>query len=140
MKIEKKELDEQTEELIEEEFSKYEKLHNVSCNYTPYSFVAYEDENVMGVITGYTCYEEIYIDDVIVIDKYRGNDIGSKLVKEVEDYFKGKGFNNINLCTSEFQAPKFYEKCGYQLEFIRKNNKNPKLDKYFYVKFFNEQK
>ena len=31
-------------------------------------------------------------------------------------------------------APGFYEKMGYKLEFIRKNSKNPKLNKYFYVK------
>ena len=97
-----------------------------------------ENGNVLGMITGYTSYEEVYIDDLIVVDRYRGNDIGTKLVRAVEEYFNGKGFNNINLCTNGFQAPKFYEKCGYQLEFVRKNNKNPKLDKYFYVKFMNE--
>ena len=36
--------------------------------------------------------------------------------------------------TYEFQAPKFYEKIGYKLEYIRKNNKNSKLNKYFYSK------
>lgn len=138
MEIKKTELNEEMEELMEEEFSKEEKKHNVCCNYEPYSFVASENENILGMITGYTSYEEVYIDDIIVVDKYRGNDIGTKLVKTVEEYFNEKGFNNINLCTNGFQAPKFYEKCGYQLEFVRKNNKNPKLDKYFYVKFFNE--
>ena len=66
--------------------------------------------------------------------------IGLLLIKLALNSYYNKEFNNINLCTNGFQAPKFYEKCGYQLEFIRKNNKNPKLDKYFYVKFFNEQK
>lgn len=136
MLIEEKELSEQLEELMEEEFTKEEKKYNVCCNYTPYSFVASENGDVLGIITGYTSYEEVYIDDLIVIDKYRGNDIGTKLVKKVENYFKGKGFNNINLCTNGFQAPKFYEKCGYQLEFVRRNKNNPKLDKYFYVKFY----
>jgi len=56
----------------------------------------------------------------------------------VEEYFKDDGFNNINLCTNEFQAPKFYKKCGYKLEFIRKNERNSKLNKYFYVKFLNK--
>ena len=135
MQIEEKELDEELEELMEEEFNKEEQKHNVFCNYTPYSFVASENGNTLGIITGYTSYEEVYIDDLIVIDKYRGNDIGTKLVKKVEEHFNGKGFNNINLCTNGFQAPKFYEKCGYNLEFVRKNINNPKLDKYFYVKF-----
>ena len=54
----------------------------------------------------------------------------------MEDKFENEGYNNINLSTSEFQAPTFYEKCGYKLEFVRKNKINPKLTKYFFVKFF----
>jgi ribosomal protein S18 acetylase RimI-like enzyme len=136
MKIEKTKLTEELEDLMEEEYAKEERKHNVFCNYTPFCFVASEDNNTLGIIAGYTAYEEVYIDDLIVIDKYRGRDIGTKLVTQVEDFYRGKGFNNINLCTNGFQAPKFYEKCGYQLEFIRKNKNNPKLDKYFYVKFY----
>ena len=136
MKIEKTKLTDELEELMEEEYAKEEKKHNVFCNYNPFCFVAREDSNVMGIIVGYTSYEEVYIDDLIVVDKYRGRDIGTKLVTEVENFYRGKGFNNINLCTNGFQAPKFYEKCGYQLEFVRRNKNNPKLDKYFYVKFY----
>ena len=50
--------------------------------------------------------------------------------------YENKGFNNINLVTSEFQAPDFYIKNGYELEYIRKNKHNPKLTKYFFVRFF----
>ena len=100
------------QELMEEEYAKEEKKHNVFCNYNPFCFVAREDSNVMGIIVGYTSYEEVYIDDLIVVGKYRGRDIGTKLVTEVENFYSGKGFNNINLCTNGFQAPKFYEKCA----------------------------
>ena len=55
-------------------------------------------------------------------------------MKKVEELFKNEDFDNYNLTTYEFQAPKFYEKMGYKLEYIRKNNKNPKLNKYFYSK------
>ena len=57
------------------------------------------------------------------------------LVKAVEDYHKDKNFENINLTTYGFQAPEFYKKCGYEIEFIRKNKDNSKLDKYFFVKY-----
>lgn len=30
-------------------------------------------------------------------------------MRAVEEYYQDAGFNNINLCTNEFQAPKFYE-------------------------------
>ena len=49
----------------------------------------------------------------------------------MKKFFKDKGFNNINLVTNEFQAPKFYESCGFDLEFVRENKKNLKLTKYF---------
>ena len=55
---------------------------------------------------------------------------------KVEDYYKDSGFNNMNTMTNEFQAPQFYEKCGFELEFVRKNKDNPKLNKYYYVKYF----
>ena len=70
------------------------------------------------------------------MENHRGKDIGTKLMKAVEEYYKDSGFNNMNLCTSEFQAPQFYEKYGFELEFVRKNKDNPKLNKYFYVKYF----
>lgn len=72
------------------------------------------------------------------MEKHRGKNVGIQLINAVEEYYKDYGFNNMNLCTSEFQAPKFYEKAGFKLEFIRKNKKNPKLNKYFYVKIFDK--
>ena len=68
-------------------------------------------------------------------EEYRNKHIGSKLVEEVEKYFENKGFENINLTTYEFQAPEFYKKCGFEVEFIRENKQNKKLNKYFLVKY-----
>lgn len=48
-------------------------------------------------------------------------DMEKKLLNTLEAKFGGKGFNNINFVTSQFQAPEFYKKCGYMLEFTRKN-------------------
>ena len=70
------------------------------------------------------------------IEEYRNQNIGSKLIKTVENYFKNKGFENINLTTYGFQAPEFYKKCGFKIEFIRENKENSKLNKYFLVKYF----
>lgn len=140
MIIEKVEANEKLEQIIEEGFEKYEAKYRVACNYTPFYFVAKENDEIVGVITGFICFLEIYIDDLIVMENYRGKNIGTQLIKIVEEYYKNYGLNNINLCTYEFQAPKFYEKLGFQLEFIRKNKDNPKLNKYYYVKFFDENK
>lgn len=116
--------DDELYKMIDEEF-----------NYKPFTFIAKEDNKIIGIITGHSYYKEVHIADLIVLEEYRGKKIGSQLVKVVEEYYKGKEYNNINLTTYEFQAPKFYEKCGFEIEFIRKDRENPKLSKYFLVKY-----
>lgn len=131
-----KKLDKTIEKIIDDEFEKQAQQNNVNCNYTPFNFVAYEKHELVGALTGYTCYDEVYIEELIVLEQHRCKGIGMKLMKQVEDYYKDKGFNNINLVTNAFQAPEFYKKCGFELEFVRKNKENPKLTKYFFVKYF----
>ncbi len=120
----------------ESEHIKYESKNGVTCAYTPFYLTATEEGKVCGIISGYTCYSEVYIDDIVVFSNYRNKGIGMKLIKTVEEHFKHSGLNNINLVTSHFQAPQFYEKCGFTLEHVRENKQNPLLSKYFYVKFF----
>ena len=81
-------------------------------------------------------YKIIDIGDLIIFEEYRNKHIGTQLVNTVENHYKNKGFENINLTTYAFQAPEFYKKCGFEVEFIRENKENPKLTKYFLVKYF----
>ena len=129
-------LDEKYYKIIDTEFNKYANKNEIVCNYKPFSFVAMEDNKVIGIITGNTYYKEIHISDLIVLEEYRNKKVGTKLVKAVEDFYKDKGFENINLTTYDFQAPEFYKKCGFKVEFIRENKENSKLNKYFLVKYF----
>ncbi len=122
---------------IEYESRKYEFQNGILCNFVPFSFCAKENNEIVGAITGYTCYQEIYIDELIVKESKRFKSIGTQLLNTVEKYYENSGFVNINLCTNEFQSPKFYEKLGFELEFVRKNPFNSKLNKYFYVKYYN---
>lgn len=133
----KENLEEKFFKVIDDEFNKYALRNEVVCDYTPFYFVAKEDGKVLGFITGHTYYKEVHIGDLIVFEEYRHKHIGTQLVKNVEESFKGKGFENINLSTYGFQAPEFYKKCGFEVEFVRKNKIESKLDKYFLVKYFN---
>lgn len=121
---------------IDNEFDKYAIKNGVTCNYRSFHFVATEDDKVIGIITGHTYYQEVHISNLIVLEEYRNKHLGTKLVNIVEEYYKDKGFENINLTTYCFQAPEFYKKCGFQVEFIQKNRNNPKLTKYFLVKYY----
>ena len=135
MTIEKMESNDLIETFIEAEQVKYEEQNGISCNYTPFCFVAKSDDTIVGAISGATFFAEIYIDELVVKEAYRGKGIGTELIDTVLEYYMDYGFNNINCCTNEFQAPGFYEKCGFELEFVRKNKANPKLSKYFYIKY-----
>ena len=129
-------LDKKFYKLIGTEFDKFAIKNGINCNYIPFAFVAKEDNKVVGIITGHSYYKEFHISDLIILEEYRNKHIGTKLVETVKNHYKNKGFDNINLTTYEFQAPEFYKKCGFEIEFIRENIKNPKLSKYFLVKYF----
>ena len=129
-------LEEEFYSMIDNEFNKFATKNGVTCNYRSFAFVAKEDNKIVGIITGNSYYKEVHISDLIILEEYRNKQIGSKLVETVESHYKDKGFENINLTTYGFQAPEFYKKCGFKVEFVRENKKNPKLKKYFLVKYF----
>lgn len=132
----KNDLEESFSDFIGIEFEQFAQKNGVDCNYEPFYFIAKEDNKTMGILTGHSYYKEVYIENLMILEEYRHKHIGSKLIKAVENHFQDKGFDNMNLTTYAFQAPSFYEKCGFQIEFIRKNKENPKLDKYYFAKYF----
>ena len=127
------EVDDKIGGFINVEFSQYGIQNEVELNYEEFCFVAEDEGKIQGVITGRAYYNEVHIGDLIVSSDCRKSGIGSKLVRAVEDAYKGKGYDKITLTTFGFQAPEFYKKLGYELEFVRED-KNPKLSKYFLAK------
>ena len=123
---------------MEEDLINYEGNCGVDVNYKTLSLTLSNDQEVVGILNAYTVYSEVYIEDMWVHSTYRGKGYGKQLITQLEKHFKNKGFNNINLVTSAFQAPEFYTKCGFELEFTRENLHNPKLTKFFFVKFFDD--
>lgn len=129
-------LPEDIETLMHNDLVAYEKDHGIICSYKRFSLVLKENDDVIGVLNAFTAFSEVYIDDIWVHSSFRGNGYGRRLIDALENQFEGKGYNNMNLVTSAFQAPEFYKKCGFQIEFVRENKYNPKLTKTFFVKFF----
>ena len=128
MKIEYKDcLDKKVESLLDHEFEKYANQNNIICNYKTFSFIAKENNEIVGVLTGSSVYDEVHIEMLLVMEKYRNKNVGTLLIRDAENYFREKNFNYISLVTCGFQAPQFYEKCGYKLEFKRENKENDKL-------------
>ena len=121
-------------EWIDREFDAFAEQHGVTCRYTPFALAARRDGAVVGVVKGHSYYREVHVGELIVAEGYRGLGIGTRLLAAVEALFKGKGFDNVNLTTYRFQAPEFYEKCGFTPEYVRENPACPALAKYFFVK------
>ena len=132
-------LPENMEEKMRKDLVAYETSNGVDLNYQKFSFtLVTKSGEAFGVLNAYTVFAEVYIDDLWVDVSSRGRGYGRKLMRALEDKFRNRGFNNINLVTSAFQAPGFYEKCGYEAEFARENVHNPKLSKTFFTKYFED--
>ena len=119
---------------INKEFTEFAELNGVPLNFDEFCFVEEDDDGtIIGAITGRAYYNEVHIGDLIIDQKCRRSGIGSRLVKAVEEYYKDKGYEVITLTTFGFQAPEFYKKLGYKIEFVRECS-NTKLNKYFFSK------
>lgn len=130
-------LSDSIEKIMSEDFKKYESSNGVDVNYKKFTLVLTNKVgDLVGVLNAYTAFSEVYVEDMWVHTVHRGKGHGKKLLQELENHFEGQGFNNINLVTSAFNAPEFYKKCGFSVEFVRNNKVNPKLTKTFFVKYF----
>ncbi len=75
-----------------------------------------KEGNVIGGCIGEIyAWGVLYVDILWVDEKYRGKDIGSNLIKAVEDVGREKGCYLCFLGTMDIQARPFYEKNGYKL-------------------------
>ena len=127
------------EEKMRRDLVKYETSQGVDVNYKRFSLILRDEkEGAIAVLHAYTAFAEIHVDDLWVDTAHRGQGYGKKLLQALEEHFKGQGFNNINLITSAAHAPEFYKKCGFTVEFVRENKKNPLLSKTCFIKYFNE--
>lgn len=128
------EVDETIGGFIHDGFTRYGEQNEVVLNYDEFCFVAENGEGeIIGAITGRAYYNEVYIGDLIVDEGHRRNGLGRRLVGAVEEAYRDKGYDVVTLTTFGFQAPEFYKKLGFAVEFIR-GHKDPKLNKYFLKK------
>ena len=96
--------------ILEVQFSNFAKENNIDVNYEKFVFVAKGNNKIIGVAQGFSSYNEAIITDFIILNKYRLNNYGKTLLYYIEEFYRKKRFDNINLTTYRFQAPGFYEK------------------------------
>ena len=88
---------------------------------TPFAFSYFDEEdNFIAGIEGYDIYGGLYIDLLFVANKFRRNKYGSQLVNKAVELAIKRKCNFIYLSTMDFEAKPFYEKLGFEVEYIRK--------------------
>ena len=126
-------------ELVAQVFALDAVKNGLVNDYRSFCFGAYEGDTLVGLVCGNTLFDEVHIADLVVVKEHRGKGVGLQLVRTVEKQFSSRGFRCITLTTLGYQAPKFYEKLGYTLEFVRRHGSDDRLDKYFYCKRLKER-
>jgi len=78
-----------------------------------------DDKNMIGGVCVTIFLNRMFIDQVIVVDKYRKQGYGAFMLKEIEDFARQKGVEISSVGSYAFQAPEFYKKQGYDLIYTR---------------------
>jgi len=90
-------------------------------------YLAIENDKAIGLIMGniikyddndhldYTCPKAGEIRELIVSNKARGNNIGTKLIETLEEYFKSVGCKwiHVDVFSYNVRGKNFYQKFGY---------------------------
>lgn len=55
-----------------------------------FCLVAWENDKIIGVLTGHTYYNEVHISGFIIIKEYRRKRIGIRMLAAVEEQYKNR--------------------------------------------------
>jgi len=95
-------------------------LFNVAATgdsyYSPLAIFLKDDRGaVLGGALGHVWGGWLDLESLWVIEPFRGQGYGGKLLKAAEDEARAQGCHGVFLTTFSFQAKPFYEKCGYEV-------------------------
>lgn len=79
------------------------------------NFLAFDNGKLIGGAIGYIEYNWYFLDLLYIDEEYRGQSIGTKLIKEIERFSKNEDLTGVRMETWNFQAKGFYEKNGYNV-------------------------
>lgn len=126
--------DKQRYKIIEsyESIEKYDRISNdrikifneenaIDENFEEKMFVALDGDTFVGGIVIEIYKDSIYTDLLSVNSEYRGNNVGSNLMKIVDDIARSRNIDYLDVGTTEFQAKPFYEKKGYKVVLTKEN-------------------
>ena len=95
----------------------------------PFAFFIKDSAKViLAGAKGVTLYGCLYVDLLWVAPELRHKRLGSKLISACEKLGQERGCTFVTLTTMDWEALHFYQKLGYEIEFIREGyEKNSKM-------------
>jgi len=100
--------------------------HKINCEAVgqgaayPFAILVRDKENeIVAGCNGSIIFGSIYTDQLWVDPNLRKHGIGKKLMEAVHEYGKKHGCTIATVATMSFQAPNFYKKLGYKIDFSR---------------------
>jgi ribosomal protein S18 acetylase RimI-like enzyme len=85
----------------------------------PIAFACYQNEKMVGVIVLRYFWGQMHIRNLVIEKEWRGKGIGRKLMFHALKYAKENNCQFAFVETMNFQAPEFYQKLGFEIDFIR---------------------
>jgi mutator protein MutT len=85
----------------------------------PISFEIFIGAEFVGAIVVQLFWEQLHIKYLFVDESYRGQGIARRLMHHALEFGKKKGCQFAFVETMSFQAPEFYQKMGFTIEFSR---------------------
>lgn len=96
-------------------------IEEIGCDekFDPVAFIARANGQFVGVVVGELFWGSLHIKYVYVDLQYRGQKIASTLMDHLLNYGRDNNCSFAFVETMNFQAPDFYQKLGFKLEFTR---------------------
>lgn len=85
----------------------------------PISFEIFNDQEFVGAIVIRAFWGQLHIKYLFVEKHYRGRGVAGELMNHALEYGQRRGCNFAFVETMSFQAPEFYQKMGFKIEFSR---------------------
>jgi ribosomal protein S18 acetylase RimI-like enzyme len=85
----------------------------------PVSFEILNDHELIGAVVVRIFWGQLHIKNLAVSKKYRGLNLAKKLMERAFAYGRAQGCTFAFVETMNFQAPEFYQKLGFKVDFVR---------------------
>jgi len=100
----------------------------------PFSSLAFMENRLIGGLIGKVFWNWLYADLVWMEEEFRGQGIGTTVMKSAEERAVSMNLTGIYLWTATWQAPTFYRKLGYT-QFVEFKNFPPGHNRLGFLKY-----